>query len=278
MIRLTLFVVLAVLSATVGQSAAANGAGCDARNSPMQRQLVAIQRLEKQRQCNQRSLRGVFNGCRDLAQKRQTLQRELNATAKSACKRPQVIRSAPRAKASQAKSRQPAAGTDGSAHYCVRPSDGYFFPAPNSQFLKAEDIQNAEEQCRFICQDPTIELYRLRSFDIETENMVSLDGRTFYRDMPNAFRYRSASDFQACNHRRYYERVAELRARTVTPTDLSNAIIPVPTFRPEVQLVGNEEMAQDNFATYDAEPPISYEQTSALPNPRVIEVARPATP
>lgn len=276
MIRLTIFALLFVLYPTVGQTGA-NLAGCEARTSPAHRQIVAIRRLEKQRQCAQRSLKGIFNGCKDLANKRKALEREFGATGYSACKRSQQIKSVPLAKT---RKKQPMefGVKSGLVLYCVRPSDGYYFPTPHSQFLESADIHRAAEQCQVICQDQSMVLYRLPIAEVETDNLISLDGKSYYRDLPSAFRYRSASDFQSCDHKRYYERVAEFRARTVTPTNLSNAVIPLPSFRPGVETAVNDRMA-DGGTTFDEAPSaISYEQTSSIPKARVIDFARPAGP
>ncbi|MES0073516.1 DUF2865 domain-containing protein [Mesorhizobium sp. M0058] len=48
---------------------------------------------------------------------------------------------------------------------------------------------------------------------LETEEMVALDTRTSYKDLPTAFKYRNDANFRACDLKRYHQRVAELRAR-----------------------------------------------------------------
>ncbi|WP_244482857.1 DUF2865 domain-containing protein [Mesorhizobium sp. Root102] len=58
---------------------------------------------------------------------------------------------------------------------------------------------------------------------LETDQMVALDTRKPYTELPAAFRYRDDANFKACDVKRYYQRVTELRARTVTPADMSNA-------------------------------------------------------
>lgn len=117
-------------------------------------------------------------------------------------------------------------------YFCVRPSDGYFFPAPNSQFANHREEENALDQCRYICDDATVGLYVLNDTNLETENMISVEGAKPYKDLPGAFRYRDEPNFKACNLQRYYQRVDELRARTVTPSNMANAIIPLPTPSP----------------------------------------------
>ncbi|MEO4001348.1 DUF2865 domain-containing protein [Mesorhizobium sp. CAU 1732] len=122
----------------------------------------------------------------------------------------------------------------GALHYCVRPSDGYLFPAPQSQFNKSDYAEEALDQCRFICQDKTMALYRLDNAEQETEEMVSVETKKPYSELPTAFRYQTDEDFKSCNWSRYFAHVDEMRARTVTPRNLENAMIPTPTFRPAV--------------------------------------------
>lgn len=118
--------------------------------------------------------------------------------------------------------------------FCVRLSDGYFFPAPKSQFAGGGDVKDMADQCRYICDDPAVDLYTLGDASLETEKMVALDTRKPYTELPTAFRYRDNADFKACDVKRYYHRVAELRARTVTPTNMANAIIPLPQSKPDL--------------------------------------------
>ncbi len=116
--------------------------------------------------------------------------------------------------------------------YCVRPSDGYFFPAPKSQFARDTDLKETTDQCRFICSDPGMEVFALTDPSLETDEMISVTERKPYKDLPTAFRYRDADAFKSCDLKRYYSRVNEMRARTVTPGNMENAVIPLPTGRP----------------------------------------------
>ena len=67
--------------------------------------------------------------------------------------------------------------------------------------------------------------------------MVALDTRKPYKDLPAAFKYRDDATFKACDVKRYSRRVAELRASTVTPANMSNAIIPLPSAKPDLGTV-----------------------------------------
>ena len=113
-------------------------------------------------------------------------------------------------------------------------------PDPNAgkqllrQFAGSDDVKEMADQCRYICDDPAVDLYTLSDASLETEKMVALDTRKPYTELPSAFRYRDDASFKACDVKRYYQRVAELRARTVTPANMSNAIIPLPQRKPDV--------------------------------------------
>ncbi|WP_292446978.1 DUF2865 domain-containing protein [Mesorhizobium sp.] len=74
--------------------------------------------------------------------------------------------------------------------FCVRLSDGYFFPAPKSQFARSDDVKDTVDQCRYICDDASVDLYMLDDPSLETEEMIALETRKPYKDLPAAFRYR----------------------------------------------------------------------------------------
>ena len=116
--------------------------------------------------------------------------------------------------------------------FCVRVTDGYFFPAPNSQFVGVDHVENSLDRCRFICGTKDIEVYKLDEVALASEEMSSVESGRSYKDLPTAFEYRDAPHFKGCDFQRYYERVNELRARSVTPDNMDDAIIPLPTARP----------------------------------------------
>jgi len=194
------------------------------------RQLAAIRALERQRQCSASDDRGgFFNPCADLASRRDEVLRQMNRAAgpgrRSAsfdggvairaklaalgCPAPQ-----PR-QAGQEGDRTMAGGP--AMLFCVRLSDGYFFPAPNSQFVGENDYKTTLDRCRFICADSGMDVYSLRDVSLETEEMVSIETRKPYKDLTVAFAYRHAAAFRSCDLQRYYRRVDEARARSVTP-------------------------------------------------------------
>ncbi|UCI20713.1 DUF2865 domain-containing protein [Mesorhizobium sp. B2-1-8] len=221
---------------------AGRGGGASPALAQLRRQLAAIQGLERQRKCTaQTAAGGFFNACADLARNQTEVQRQI-ATASNSGR----DNSGPQARfaalgcpsgakqerpAPKAQSATAAAGatTSGNAMlFCVRLSDGYFFPAPKSQFAGSGDLKEMADQCRYICDDPAVDLYTLSDISQETDSMVALDTRKPYTELPAAFRYRDDANFKACDVKRYYQRVAELTARTVTPTNMTNAIIPLP--------------------------------------------------
>lgn len=214
----------------------------------LRRQLAAIQNIERQRQCTAKSsLGGLFNACADLAKNRTDVQRRIADAANSGRDTSGLqARFAALGCAPSAKEKPRAAPGAQSAGamlggnamlFCVRLSDGYFFPAPKSQFAGSGDLKETADQCRYICDDPGVDLYTLSDASLESEKMVALDTRKPYTELPTAFRYRDDASFKSCDVKRYYKRVAELRARTVTPANMSNAIIPLPTAKPDTGTV-----------------------------------------
>ncbi|OBQ66440.1 DUF2865 domain-containing protein [Mesorhizobium erdmanii] len=207
----------------------------------LRRQLAAIQGLERQRRCTvQNATGGFFNACADLARNRTEVLRRIAAGSGRDISGLQARFTALGCTTDQRpapKSQSTAGGANYASNtilFCVRLSDGYFFPAPKSQFAGGDDIKDMADQCRYICNDPAVDLYTLSDASLETEKMLALDTRKPYTELPSAFRYRDDANFKACDVKRYYQRVAELRARTVTPTNMSNAVIPLPQPKPDL--------------------------------------------
>lgn len=264
--RLLSFLVLIAASAvaTAFVASAARAGSCDAFRSQLlsnkrnggvspevaalRRQLAAIQAIERRRGCTAASAQGgFFNACADLARSRSEVQGKIASAVNSGSGA--VLQARVAAPDCAARQERPTPKKDqaasvlggGAMVFCVRPSDGYFFPAPKSQFAGRDDVKAMADQCRYICDDPTIELYTLGDPSLETDQRVAIETREPYTELAAAFKYRENADFKACDVKRYHQRVAELRARTVTPTDLSNAVIPLPTAKPEVApSVGSE--------------------------------------
>lgn len=241
-------------------------AGASPQVTQLKKQLAAINGLERQRKCTARSSGGLFNACGDLANRKASVQRQIQDASRSTSFFGSRKDSALRARMAslgcatgeaKQKRQEKSAGWTGSGLpggnamlFCVRLSDGYFFPTPNSQFVgKDDDYKNTLDRCQYICNDRGMDVYSLGDISLESEEMVSIQTRQSYRDLSTAFAYRDAADFKTCNAQRYTERVAEARARTVTPVDMSNAIIPLPRSRPELAAIDTLPTAATAYAS-----------------------------
>lgn len=142
--------------------------------------------------------------------------------------------------------RNPARGSSyvasGTMVYCVRPSDGYFFPTPHSQFRGEKDLATTVDMCRAICADPQMDVYALHDPSLETDSMVSLTSGAPYLELQSAHAFREKPDFAACDMQRYFRALDRARAKAVKPGDLGDTIVPLPTSRP------------DHVAAVDTEP------------------------
>ncbi|MER9233463.1 DUF2865 domain-containing protein [Mesorhizobium sp. M0622] len=238
---------------------AGRSGGTSPELAQLRRQLAAIQRLERQRRCTAKTAGFFFNPCADLVSSKAEVQRQiarlsnsgrdtsglkarfvaLGCAAPAAKKQQQAPQDQRQAQPRTAPKPQSAGATMGGNRmlFCVRLSDGYFFPAPKSQFAKNDDLKETVDQCRYICDDAGIELYTLSDATRETEEMIALETQRPYVELATAFSYRDDANFKACDVKRYYQRVAELRARTVTPANMTNALIPLPTAKPDFGIV-----------------------------------------
>ncbi|QKC81432.1 DUF2865 domain-containing protein [Mesorhizobium sp. NZP2077] len=255
------------------------GGGVSPELAQLRRQLAAIQGLERQRRCTAQNAKGgFFNACADLARNRTEVLRQIAAGSGRDVSGLQARFAALGCGAKDqrpASKTQPTAGeaiyAGNSMLFCVRLPDGYFFPAPKSQFAGSDDVKDMADQCRYICDDPAVDLYTLSDASLETEKMVALDTRKPYTELPSAFRYRDDANFKACDVKRYYQRVAELRARTVTPTNMSNAIIPLPQRKPDV---GSPEVG--SVAAIPQEAPGAAQEQSIEASKRPVRLVGPA--
>lgn len=230
---------------TVSRSASANPEAAQ-----LARQLAAIRALERKRQCSATGERGgFFNPCADLAKRRVAVQRQMSQISGRRFAGPDDA-AAIRARlaalgcaASPAKKRTVRTVRTARAAramlFCVRLSDGYLFPAPNSQFVGEDDYKTTLDRCRFICGDAGMDVYTLDDVSRETEEMVSVDTRKPYLELPAAFAYREVAAFRSCDLQRYSRRVDEARARSVTPFKMNDIVIPLPTPRPDMSTVAS---------------------------------------
>lgn len=235
----------------------------------LKRQYDALSRLERQQQCSRRSgIFTLFSSCGDISRRKSALVRQmrsasgdggtaglrarmvsLGCAARGA--RPQMDA---RARTPNADTRYEAGWVSGNDMlFCVRLDDGYFFPAPNSGFVRASDVKLIESQCRYICDDAKMAVYRLDDPSLETEEMVSVESRQPYTDLSTAFRYRDAEKFKTCNLQRYSQRVNLARAESITPrtVDANSVVLPVPNARPDIEPMAFTENQQ---SALDANP------------------------
>ncbi len=233
---------LAQSCTTIRSQMGASASASNAETMQKQRQIAAIRALERQRSCTPEKAAsgGLFNACRGLARQRADAESELAAARRSERSASLQARfqalgcdSTKQQRTSEADRRS---GSDvyarNALYYCVRPSDGYHFPAPNSQFGGPNYAKSAIEQCRFICEDPAMTVYVLENPQLEISEMLSVETKTPYRELAAAFRYQTDLGRNSCNWSRYFARMNELSARTVSTTDLTGSIIPVPSLRP----------------------------------------------
>lgn len=214
--------------------------GVSQESLALSRQLAALQALERKRQCAGKSTGGFFNPCAEVAARKAEVQRKMARTqgGSAAVARARLAAlgcKSERRKAVTAVRQGPSGPNIGNNAmlFCVRMNDGYFFPVPGSQFVDSGDYKDVVDQCRYICEGSETSVYRLDDPAIETEEMISVETGKAYRELPAAFAYRDRANFTGCDFPSYYRRVEEARARTVTPSNMKNAVIPLPPEKPE---------------------------------------------
>lgn len=265
-LRARLSTILILAGLLLGATAQAQADICDSLRSQMlsastqnpaiaqlNRQLAALRTLERQRKCSGKNTGGFFNACRDLSNRKNNVQRAAQAAAsRSTGGRVAAVQARMASLGCTTRSAKPqqrqaaflgnaprvsggwSAGND--MLFCVRLSDGYFFPAPNSGFVQASDYKLIKSQCQYICDDAEMGVYELANMSAETDEMISVEERKPYKELPVAFSYRESADFKACDSQRYNRRVNEARARATTPAtvDGKTIVLPVPAARPDI--------------------------------------------
>jgi hypothetical protein len=226
--------------------AAARGGGGQ-ESAALSRQMAALRRQKRQRRCSAKVARGgglFFNPCAEVAARKAEVLRKMARTQGGAAQARLVALGCTTEKRRRVETVRAPSGPyigDNAMLYCVRMADGYFFPVPGSQFLTSSDYKDTVDQCRYICQGSETSVFRLDGSSLETEDMVSVETGQPYKELPTAFAYRDSVDFKACNFQGYYRRVEEARARTVTPSDMTNALIPLPRNKPLAPLAFTSE-------------------------------------
>ncbi|TCQ72948.1 uncharacterized protein DUF2865 [Ochrobactrum sp. BH3] len=156
-----------------------------------------------QRNCKNTSISGgLFNPCRDISHQLVKLRTQLDKAIQSDCltnapskmnqKSSAHLRRALTSSPSRLVPAQPIKQTRSARTYkqpllyCVRRSDGYYFPSPNSQYQAKIDTHIVLNQCRFICGVMGMEVFALYDRNLETSEMTSLESGTAYISHPAA--------------------------------------------------------------------------------------------
>jgi hypothetical protein len=227
-------------------------AGGGSQAQALNRQLAALRALKARRGCTGRSSGGgFFDVCADITNREAAVRQQIARAGGANAARLAALGCRVTAERRHKRSDEGRAGWfgKGAILFCVRLEDGYYFPAPGSQFSSG-DAKLVADQCRYICEGSEVAVYQLPSLGMEAEEMVSVATRRPYGELPKAFAYRDSANFRKCDYPRYVRRVEEARARTVTPKSMDNALIPLPTFRPDVPS-GEAPVTEAAFAAID---------------------------
>lgn len=235
------FLTLAIQSVQAGDCSAARVSGSP-EISRLQRQIAANRAFQVKYSC---AASGSF-ACREIAGR--IAQADARIASLSGASQ-QVC--APQAVAGRAPVRRPVAvarsATSGYAlprisakieTRCVRLSDGYSFPTPNSGYNTAGDMEAIAAQCKFICDDPAMDVYRMTSADRNTDEMISVTTGARYAELAHAGAYRTASPLKTCDINRFYKTVLA-KMPQVADAQASNAESVQPVEALNVALLGN---------------------------------------
>lgn len=209
--RVTAFVLVILLAAVIhgSDALAATCTATQASSNPeavrLQRQIAANRTFQVKYSCDG----SATFACREIASRIAGASARLAALSpRPACDKPAV---AGRGTSRRAVTRKPAAVTLPSEAKietrCVRLSDGYHFPTPNSGYNTARDMQAIASQCRLICDDPAMDVYRITGADRNTDEMISVTSGARYADLASAGAYRTAASLKTCDMNRFYKMV-----------------------------------------------------------------------
>jgi hypothetical protein len=200
-----------LLAGPASQSLAGSCKASGAEATRLARQVAANLALANRHDCGSGS--AAF-ACREIAA-RIVQAKQMLARSEPACK-PQVpptVAGAARKTTTKAASNRPATrkmpetarAMPGSGTLCVRLSDGYYFPTPNSGFqTKPVETATLAAQCRFICETADMDVFARDTTSGLPADMVSLTTGKRYDALPQSGRYRQASSAQACDMGRFY--------------------------------------------------------------------------
>lgn len=260
-------------------AASCGSGGGTAVDPAVKRQLAALQAMYGKRGCTaQNSAGGLFNPCRDLARQISGVSQQIARAAPSSRDCASTAQAALRVK-------KPAASRDSGQKqtgapaisgkaltYCVRLSDGYYFPAPNSQFQTKGGTATALAQCRLICETDAMELFVLGDPNRETADMVSVNSSRSYSDLPTAYAYQGGAQFSKCNWAGYIQKEMAYRSTRFQRRALSSASIPVPNSKPDEEQAAVSVAAQAPFQAMDSRPvrPVGPEFMYETPSPAML--------
>lgn len=215
----------------------------------LQRQLSALRSIQRTRGCKPGdSIGGIFNACREVGMKINDVQQELRATsaANNACKArerttaartktPKAVKvSAPANARSQPVTDIPkkVRGPKNALQYCVRLSDGYYFPTPNSQYKQKGGTDAALIQCKMICKTDAMAVY-INDQNEEAAEMVSVQTGESYADLATAYDYHGEGEFKRCDWNGYVRKVSSGLAAQRQSKHLADVVLPKPGIRPD---------------------------------------------
>jgi Protein of unknown function (DUF2865) len=246
--KVTALFALFVIGLTPNDTFAASCGGASANNPTvkmLQRQLSALRAIERGRGCKPgKSEGGFFNACRDVGMKIGEVQQELSlaSSADRECKalastaqRPKavnVLSAATPARTGPAIDRpKKVPGFKNGLQYCVRLSDGYYFPTPNSQFGQKGGTDAALIQCRMICDTNDMAVY-VNDQNEESAEMVSVQTGQTYADLTTAYDYHGDGEFKRCNWNGYVAKVASLMTVKKQPRRIAGSTTSLPDTGP----------------------------------------------
>lgn len=175
--------------------------------SRLQRQIAANRAFLVKYNC----AAGATFACREIAGRIAETSARLARLSggEQVCAKPVIAERAPARRAQPAAARTTTAGYALAAKIetrCVRLSDGYSFPTPNSGYNTGSDMDAIAAQCKFICDDPAMDVYRMTSAG-NTDEMISVTTGATYSELPHAGAYRTASPLKTCDMNRFYKTV-----------------------------------------------------------------------
>lgn len=223
----------------------------NAVSTVLSRQLSALRAMERSRGCRSGDAQGgFFNACRDLSNRIGEIQRQFGASGGCQTGRASTsarsIRKTERAIPASLSGREGGSqngavaqskatrGPKNALTFCVRLSDGYYFPTPHSQFKQKGGNEVALAQCRLICETENMAVYVLNDQNDETADMISVDNGRSYADLPTAYNYHGDGDFRRCNWAGYLAKVTTIASEKKQAKLLAKSDIPLPEGRPEL--------------------------------------------